>query len=108
MAIGMIGLAYASVPLYAMFCQATGYNGTTQRASTPSSIVLDRTVTVMFDSNVNGTLPWTFEPVQRTIEIKLGVRDKDWVEVIGTVPSGAKVVTSGFSQLVDGSAIRVR
>ena len=72
MAIGMIGLAYASVPLYAMFCQATGYNGTTQRASTPSSIVLDRTVTVMFDSNVNGTLPWTFEPVQRNIEIKLG------------------------------------
>ena len=71
-AVGMIGLAYASVPLYAMFCQATGYNGTTQRASGPSSVVIDRTITVMFDANVNGSLPWTFEPVQRAIDIKLG------------------------------------
>lgn len=71
-AFGMIGMAYAAVPLYAMFCQATGYNGTTQRASAPSSVVLDRTITVMFDANVNGGLPWTFEPVQRTIEVKLG------------------------------------
>ncbi|HUR52859.1 MAG TPA: efflux RND transporter periplasmic adaptor subunit [Gemmataceae bacterium] len=44
----------------------------------------------------------------KAIEVKLGQRDKDWVEVIGPVPSGAKVVTSGFSQLVDGSLIRVR
>ncbi len=71
-AVGMIGLAYASVPLYAMFCQATGYNGTTQRATAPSRVVLDRTITVMFDANVNGGLPWTFEPVQRTIDVKLG------------------------------------
>jgi cytochrome c oxidase assembly protein subunit 11 len=72
MAAGMVGLAYASVPLYAMFCQATGYNGTTQRATAPSSVVVDRKITVMFDANVNGNLPWTFEPVQRTIEVKLG------------------------------------
>lgn len=71
-AVGMVGLAYASVPLYAMFCQATGYNGTTQRASAPSPVVVDRMITVMFDANVNGTLPWSFEPVQRTIDIKLG------------------------------------
>ena len=44
----------------------------------------------------------------KAIEVKLGVRDKEWVEVIGVVPTGAKVVTSGFSQLVDGSSIRVR
>lgn len=71
-ALGMIGLAYAAVPLYAMFCQATGYNGTTQRADAPSAVVIDRMITVMFDANVNGSLPWTFEPVQRTIDIKLG------------------------------------
>lgn len=69
---GMLGLAYASVPLYQMFCQATGYGGTTQRASAPSPVVLDRTITVMFDANVNGQLPWKFEPVQRAIDVKLG------------------------------------
>jgi len=71
-AIGMVGLAYAAVPLYAMFCAATGYNGTTQRASAPSPVVIERMITVMFDANVNGTLPWTFEPIQRTIDIRLG------------------------------------
>ena len=68
----MLGLAYASVPLYQMFCQATGYGGTTQRAAKSSDVVLDRTITVLFDGNVHGGLPWTFEPVQRTIDVKLG------------------------------------
>ncbi|MBX9578956.1 MAG: efflux RND transporter periplasmic adaptor subunit [Gemmataceae bacterium] len=44
----------------------------------------------------------------KAVEVKLGQRDKDWVEVIGPIPPGAKVITSGFSQLVDGSPIRVR
>lgn len=68
----MLGLAYASVPLYAMFCQATGYGGTTQRVAKASNVVLERTVTVLFDGNVNGALPWKFEPVQRTIDVRLG------------------------------------
>jgi cytochrome c oxidase assembly protein subunit 11 len=68
----MLGLAYASVPLYQMFCQATGYAGTTQRATKASDVVLDRTITVLFDANVNGQLPWKFEPVQRSIDVKLG------------------------------------
>jgi multidrug efflux pump subunit AcrA (membrane-fusion protein) len=44
----------------------------------------------------------------KAIEVQLGQRDKDWVEVIGNVPAGAKVITSGFSQLVDGSVLKVR
>ena len=68
----MLGLAYASVPLYAMFCQATGYGGTTQRAAKASGVVLDRTVTILFDANVSAQLPWKFEPVQRTMDVKLG------------------------------------
>ena len=68
----MLGLAYASVPLYAMFCAATGYGGTTRRALKASDVVLDRTITVLFDANTGGGLPWTFEPVQRTLEVKLG------------------------------------
>lgn len=71
-AVGMLALAFASVPLYRLFCQVTGYGGTTQKAAAPSSVVVDRTVTVRFDANVSSGLAWRVEPLQRTIEIKLG------------------------------------
>ena len=51
---GMVGMAYAAVPLYQMFCQMTGYGGTTQRVDQYSDRVLDRTITVRFDANVSG------------------------------------------------------
>lgn len=69
---GMLGLAYAAVPLYAMFCQVTGFAGTTQRAERPSEAVLDRVVTVRFDSNVAPGLGWAFEPVQHKLDVKIG------------------------------------
>jgi cytochrome c oxidase assembly protein subunit 11 len=68
----MIGLAFASVPLYRLYCKATGFAGTTQVAEKPSTVVLDRTVTVRFDANVSPELPWTFEPEQNKIEVKVG------------------------------------
>jgi len=72
--IGMGGLAYASEPLYRLFCQVTGYGGTTQVADAvkPSSEVVDRIVTVRFDANVNRKLPWRFKPVQKEIRVKIG------------------------------------
>lgn len=68
----MAGMSYAAVPLYQMFCQATGLNGTTQRAAKPSDVVLDRVVTVRFDANVSPKLGWRFEPVQRTVDAHIG------------------------------------
>ncbi len=68
----MGALTYAAVPLYQMFCQVTGFGGTTQRADAAPGVVLDRTITVRFDSNVAPGLAWKFEPVQRTIDVKLG------------------------------------
>ncbi len=69
---GMIGMAYAAVPLYKMFCQATGYGGTTRRATQQyASRILDRDVTIRFDANTAG-VPWDFQPVQRSIKIKIG------------------------------------
>ncbi|HZA00670.1 MAG TPA: cytochrome c oxidase assembly protein [Hyphomicrobiaceae bacterium] len=68
----MAGLAYASVPLYRLFCQVTGYGGTTQRVSKAPTTVLDRTVTVRFDANVASGLAWTFEPVERKVDVKIG------------------------------------
>jgi len=68
----MTGLSFAAVPLYRLYCQVTGYQGTTQRTDKGSDVVLDRTVTVFFDANVAAELPWTFVPVQRRLEVKIG------------------------------------
>jgi cytochrome c oxidase assembly protein subunit 11 len=69
----MIGAAYAAVPFYNWFCRATGFNGTTQVAtSAPTGAPLERNVTVRFDSNVAGGLPWKFEPEQTEVEVKIG------------------------------------
>lgn len=69
---GMIGVSYAAVPLYQLFCQVTGYGGTTQRVEQYSDAVLDRTIRVRFDANVSNALGWEFKPVQREVELKIG------------------------------------
>ncbi|MBP0614510.1 cytochrome c oxidase assembly protein [Jiella mangrovi] len=71
-AAGMLGAAFASVPLYRMFCQVTGYGGTTQRAEAAPTSVSDKQVTVRFDGNVAPGLPWTFRPNQREVRVHLG------------------------------------
>ncbi len=69
---GMIGMSYAAVPLYQIFCQVTGYNGTTRRAAQASDVILDQKVSVHFDTNVGSGLPWTFEPDQRDTTLRIG------------------------------------
>ncbi len=69
---GMIGLAYASVPLYRIFCQITGFGGTTQVSSGADGVILDRKITVAFDANVNRDLDWIFKPAQTKITMKIG------------------------------------
>src|SRR5215204_6004966 len=68
----MVGASYAAVPFYAWFCRATGFNGTTQVATSAPSGTIDRTVTVRFDANVGPGLPWSFRPERNAIEVKLG------------------------------------
>jgi cytochrome c oxidase assembly protein subunit 11 len=68
----MVGLAYASSPLYRLLCQVTGFAGTTQRASHPADTVLERKVTVRFDANVAPGLNWRFEPVASSMTVKIG------------------------------------
>ena len=69
----MIGASYAAVPFYNWFCRATGFNGTTQVAtSVPSGVPLTRMIAVRFDSNVAPVLPWKFEPEQTEIEVNIG------------------------------------
>lgn len=70
---GMVGLSFASVPLYRMFCQATGYDGTPRVDNVArSDHVTDRTITVRFDANVNPALRWQFHPVQPQVTVKVG------------------------------------
>lgn len=68
----MIGVSYAAVPLYTLFCQVTGFGGTTQRAEAPADRVVDRTIKVRFNADVNQDLPWAFAPETREVSLKLG------------------------------------
>ncbi|WP_417319672.1 cytochrome c oxidase assembly protein [Emcibacter sp.] len=69
----MIGLVWASVPLYRLFCAVTGYGGTTQQAAASSDIpVLDREMTIRFNADINPALPWQFKPVQKSVRVKIG------------------------------------
>lgn len=80
---GMVGAAYASVPLYKAFCELTGYGGTVRRAKEAPKTVLDQTVEVRFDTNVRD-LPWTFEAEQKTQRIKIGAQGLAFFKVTNT------------------------
>jgi cytochrome c oxidase assembly protein subunit 11 len=88
----MVGASYAAVPFYNWFCRATGFNGTTQVAtSAPSGAPLARKIAVRFDANVAGGLPWKFEPEQTEIEVKIG----QVVTVYYTVTNQSARATTG-------------
>lgn len=69
---GMLGLGMSSAKIYDTFCKITGYGGTTQQAEENLSEVIDRKVTVKFDSNVADNMPWVFKPQQKEMEVQLG------------------------------------
>ncbi len=71
--VAMIGLAYASAPLYRLFCQVTGFGGTTQRAERAPESAGERVMSVRFDATLaSRDLPWRFQPLQRAVEVKVG------------------------------------
>ncbi|MCM2440838.1 cytochrome c oxidase assembly protein [Agrobacterium vitis] len=69
---GVTAMSFAAAPFYRMYCQLTGYNGTTQRAEQPSSVILDRKMTVTFDANVSPGLNWDFKPMQASVAPRIG------------------------------------
>ena len=73
----MLGLGFASVPLYRIFCQQTGYGGTTQRAAADVKLqpAVGHTMSIRFDSNVQPGMPWQFYPEHRTDTVTVGARD---------------------------------
>ena len=90
----MLGLAYASVPLYALFCQATGFGGTPQRAAAAPAAASARGITIRFDANTASALAWNFRPAQTTLRVKLGA------------PSTASyLATSAAARTTTGTAV---
>ncbi|MDP3869982.1 cytochrome c oxidase assembly protein [Phenylobacterium sp.] len=86
---GMVGMAYASVPLYKAFCQLTGFDGTIRKAEAAPDQVLDQKLTIRFDANVRD-LPWTFTAQQTSQTIKIGQTGLAYFKVTN---NGAKAVT---------------
>jgi cytochrome c oxidase assembly protein subunit 11 len=68
----MVGASFAAVPLYRMFCELTGFDGTPRRATGAPALVSDRVVTVQFDANIGNGLGWSFRPATRSMKVKLG------------------------------------
>lgn len=92
-ALGMLGLAFASKPLYDTFCRVTGFGGTTQVATAAPSAVLDRTVNVRFDANV-ANVPLRFRPLQRDMDIQVGEHGLAFYEVTNEAAVDISVIAS--------------
>jgi len=88
----MLGLSFAAVPLYDIFCRVTGFGGTTQVSKQAPSIVLDKIVSVRFDTNVNN-LPWEFKAKTNVMDVKVGQVNK--IEFI--VENYSNETTSGVA-----------
>ena len=76
----MLGLSFAAVPLYDLFCRVTGFGGTTQVSKAAPKIILDKEISVRFDTNVN-KLPWNFKVKKNVVDIKIGKVGKVEFEV---------------------------
>ena len=72
MALAMIGVSFAAVPLYDMFCRVTGFGGTTQVAESAPGAVSDRVITVRFDASLNRKMPWHFEAPNAAVDLPVG------------------------------------
>ena len=87
----MVGVSFAAVPLYQMFCRVTGYGGTTQRVEQMSDTILDRKIKVRFDANVGAGLPWAFKPVEREVELRIG----ETIQIAYTAENRSDATTYG-------------
>ena len=102
---GMVGLSFASVPLYRLFCQVTGFGGTTQVAETaPGAGISERVIEVRFNADVDPALPWAFQPVERSVSLRVGepglayyrARNLSGRPVVGTATYNVTPLKAGY------------
>jgi cytochrome c oxidase assembly protein subunit 11 len=93
-AVGMVGLAYASVPLYDLFCRVTGFGGTPMIGTAEAGTILEETVRVRFDANVSPTLPWRFGAEAPVIETRIGETQTVFYHVRNTGEDAARGIAT--------------
>ena len=101
---GMIGVSYAAVPLYEMFCRVTGYGGVPQVAQAETALRGEKVLTVRFDANIASDLPWSFEPDVPSIKLRTGetatifykVKNKSDHETVGIASYNVAPERSGM------------
>lgn len=98
---GMVGAAYAAVPLYKLFCQVTGFDGTVRKAEVAPTRILDRKLTIRFDANIRD-LPWKFQTLQPTQDIRIGDTGLAFFKV--TNPSDKPITGRALYNVVPESA----
>jgi len=100
---GMVGMAYASVPLYRAFCNATGFNGTALRAAQAPAVASDKFINIRFDANSASELGWAFAPKQTVMRVKIGeqniatfeARNNGAIENVGSAVYNISPPTAG-------------
>jgi cytochrome c oxidase assembly protein subunit 11 len=98
----MLGLAYASVPLYRLFCQVTGFGGTTQRADAVPETVAARSISIRFDANISSSLGWAFHAVQPVMAVKIG--EQNMAHYRATNTSGGELTGSAVFNVTPPTA----
>ena len=93
---GMVGVSFAAVPLYRIFCQVTGYGGTTQVAEALPAAISERRIVVRFNADVDDRLPWRFHPAQAPVTLRLGEPGLAYYEATNLADRGT-VGTSTFN-----------
>ena len=97
-ALSMVGVGFAAVPIYRMFCQVTGFGGTTMRVSEAQAATVEavsKTIVVRFDANQRG-LPWEFKPERPTDTVSIGARDMS-IFIAKNLSSAPMVGTATFN-----------
>lgn len=109
LALGMVGLAFASAPLYDMFCKATGYDGTPRVGSASKAVATDDSMLVRFDTNVAANLPWRFAAETARIEARLGETKTVFFRVknTGTTPTTGIATYNVQPGLMGGFFVKV-
>jgi cytochrome c oxidase assembly protein subunit 11 len=98
----MVGLTYASVPLYRLFCQSSGYGGTVKRAAGAPVAATSRTIKIRFDANVADSLKWKFHPERLEMKVELGAQSL--AHYVATNTSGTAVTGSAIFNVTPESA----
>jgi len=101
-AAAMLGLAFASVPLYRLFCQATGFGGTVQRADSAPAATSARTMLVRFDANSAASLGWSFTAEQAVMEVRIGEENLAHYRAVNT--SGRSITGSAIFNVTPEAA----